>query len=158
MREKMLSDITIQKKRADMALEKLKVHFREEITTEQDIQKFGKEISEDLNALTENIKDQCKTLESCLTQLDQYQQEIGVLRQQILACEGELRTVSSPAYTAKDRDKALVEQSVSVEDLKKSSFELEVALKKMSTEDLDSQYTLVQFVLKSIAELEIEAD
>lgn len=74
MREKMLSDITIQKKRADMALEKLKVHFREEITTEQDIQKFGKEISEDLNALTENIKDQCKTLESCLTQLDQYQQ------------------------------------------------------------------------------------
>ena len=40
-------------------------------------------------------------------------QEIGVLRQQILACEGELRTVSSPAYTAKDRDKALAEQSVS---------------------------------------------
>ena len=74
MREKMLSDITIQKKRADMALEKLKVHFREEITTEQDIQKFGKEISEDLNSLSENIKEQCKTLESCLTQLDQYQQ------------------------------------------------------------------------------------
>merc|ERR1712029_831769 len=59
MREKMLSDITIQKKRADMALEKLKVHFREEITTEQDIQKFGKEISEDLNSLSENIKEQC---------------------------------------------------------------------------------------------------
>merc|ERR1712227_87593 len=158
MREKMLSDITIQKKRADMALEKLKVHFREEITTEQDIQKFGKEISEDLNVLSENIKEQCKTLESCLTQLDQYQQEIGVLRQQILACEGELRTVSSPAYTAKDRDKALVEQSVSVDDLKKSSAELEEALQKMSSEDLDSQYTMVQFFLKSIAELEIEAD
>merc|ERR1712012_849772 len=117
MREKMLSDITIQK-RADMALEKLKVHFREEITTEQDIQKFGKEISEDLNSLSENIKEQCKTLESCLTQLDQYQQEIGVLRQQILACEGELRTVSSPAYTAKDRDKALVEQSACRERIK----------------------------------------
>merc|ERR1712029_1029889 len=43
-------------------------------------------------------------------------------------------------------------------DLKKSSSELEVALQKMSTEDLDSQYTLVQFILKSIAELEIEAD
>ena len=40
-------------------------------------------------------------------------QEIGVLRQQILACEGELRTVSSPAYTARDRDRALAEQSVS---------------------------------------------
>ena len=35
------------------------------------------------------------------------------MRQQILACEGELRTVSSPAYTAKDRDRALAEQSVS---------------------------------------------
>merc|ERR1712115_284317 len=99
----------------------MEVHFREEITTEQDIQKLGKEISKDLDLLTENVKEQCKTLEACLTQLDQYQQEIGVLRQQILSCEGELRTVSSPAYTAKDRDKALVEQSVSVEDLKKSS-------------------------------------
>ena len=42
-----------------------------------------------------------------------FSQEIGVLRQQILASEGELRNVSSPAYTAKDRDKAMAEQSVS---------------------------------------------
>ena len=137
MRDKMLSDITIQKKRAQMALEKLKVHFREEIKTEQDIQKLGREIVSELDNLTESIKDQCKTLEACLTQLDQYQQvnidmknlssiiwwsnlnvfdvqEIGVLRQQILSCEGELRTVTSPAYTARDRDKALAEQSVSL--------------------------------------------
>ena len=39
-------------------------------------------------------------------------QEIGSLRQQILSVEGELRTVSSPAYTAKDRDKATAQQSV----------------------------------------------
>jgi len=118
MRDKMLSDITIQRKRAVMALEKLKVHFREEITTEQDIQKLGKEIGKDLDLLSENIKEQCKTLEACLTQLDQYQQEIGLLRQQILSCEGELRTVSSPAYTAKDRDKALAEQSACRERIK----------------------------------------
>ena len=49
-------------------------------------------------------------------------QEIGVLRQQILACEGELRTVSSPAYTAKDRDKALAEQSVSRSETNKYLF------------------------------------
>merc|ERR1712113_349370 len=60
MRDKMLSDITIQRKRAVMALEKLKVHFREEITTEQDIQKLGREITEELDALTENIKEQCR--------------------------------------------------------------------------------------------------
>ena len=40
-------------------------------------------------------------------------QEIAALRQGILSCEGELRAVSSPAYTAKDRDRALAEQSVS---------------------------------------------
>lgn len=74
MRDKMLSDITIQRKRAQMALEKLKVHFREEIKTEQDIQKLGREIVSELDQLVEHIKDQCKTLESCLTQLDQYQQ------------------------------------------------------------------------------------
>merc|ERR1712142_802863 len=157
LRDKMLSDITIQRKRAVMALEKLKVHFREEITTEQDIQKLGREIAKDLDLLTESVKEQCKTLEACLTQLDQYQQEIGVLRQQILSCEGELRTVSSPAYTAKDRDKALVEQSVSVDDLRKSSAELEEALQKMSSEDLDSQYTMIQFVLKTLEDLESEA-
>ena len=74
MREKTLSDISIQKKRAEMALEKLKVHFREEITTEQDIQKLGGEIREELDMLTDTVKDQVKTLEACLTQLDQYQQ------------------------------------------------------------------------------------
>ena len=45
-----------------------------------------------------------------------------MLRQQILACEGELRTVSSPAYTAKDRDKALAEQSVSGSETNKYFF------------------------------------
>ena len=37
------------------------------------------------------------------------------MRQQILQCEGELRTVTSPAYTARDRDRALAEQSVSLQ-------------------------------------------
>jgi len=117
-REKMTSDITIQKKRAEMALEKLKVHFREELSTEQDIQKLGREIAGDLDSLTETLKLQSMNLEACLTQLDQYQQDIAVLRQKILACEGELRTVSSPAYTAKDRDKALAEQSACRERIK----------------------------------------
>merc|ERR1711884_608315 len=89
---------------------------------------------------------------------DQYQQEIGVLRQQILACEGELRTVSSPAYTAKDRDKALAEQSVSLDNLQSSANELEETLKGLSSSDLDSQSALIQFTMKSVEDLEIEAD
>ena len=51
-----------------------------------------------------------------ITQLFLFQ-EIGLLRQSILSCEGELRTVSSPAYLAKDRDKAIAEQSVGVHNL-----------------------------------------
>ena len=89
------------------------MHLREEVTKEQDIQKLGRAISEELVTLGEEVKASGTELEASLAQLDQYQTTIASLRQSILACEGELRTVSSPAYTAKDRDKALAEQSVS---------------------------------------------
>merc|ERR1711970_1662706 len=150
LRDKMLSDITIQRKRAVMALEKLKVHFREEITTEQDIQKLGKEISKDLDLLTDNVKEQCKTLEACLTQLDQYQQEIGVLRQQILSCEGELRTVSSPAYTAKDRDKALAEQSVDLEKMQEAVVNVEDTLQQLTLEELEKEAISIEGRLQKV--------
>ena len=82
------------------------------MTKEQDIQKLGRAISEELVTLGEEVKASGGELEASLAQLDQYQSTIASLRQSILACEGELRTVSSPAYTARDRDKALAEQSV----------------------------------------------
>jgi len=118
MRDKMTSDIRVQSKRVTMALEKLKVHLREEVTKEQDIQKLGRAISEELVTLGEEVKASGTELEASLAQLDQYQTTIASLRQSILACEGELRTVSSPAYTAKDRDKALAEQSACRERIK----------------------------------------
>ena len=82
------------------------------MTKEQDIQKLGRAISEELVTLGDEVKASGGELEASLAQLDQYQSTIASLRQSILACEGELRTVSSPAYTARDRDKALAEQSV----------------------------------------------
>merc|ERR1719150_2177403 len=118
MRDKMTSDIRVQSKRVIMALEKLKVHLREEVTKEQDIQKLGRAISKELVTLGEEVKASGSELEASLAQLDQYQSTIASLRQSILACEGELRTVSSPAYTAKDRDKALAEQSACRERIK----------------------------------------
>jgi len=118
MRDKMTSDIRVQSKRVTMALEKLKVHLREEVTKEQDIQKLGRAISEELVTLGEEVKASGGELEASLAQLDQYQSTIASLRQSILACEGELRTVSSPAYTARDRDKALAEQSACRERIK----------------------------------------
>merc|ERR1712113_367273 len=72
----------------------------------------------ELVTLGEEVKASGSELEASLAQLDQYQTTIASLRQSILACEGELRTVSSPAYTAKDRDKALAEQSACRERIK----------------------------------------
>ncbi|XP_023348458.1 myosin-6 [Eurytemora carolleeae] len=118
LREKMVNDITIQRRRAMMSLEKLQIHFTEEMEGDQDIHVLGREIDSDLEKLNQEIKDQTQVLESCLSQLDQYHQEIGVLRQKILSCEGELRTVSSPAYLAKDRDRAVAEQSACRERIK----------------------------------------
>jgi chromosome segregation ATPase len=90
------------------------VHLREEVTKEQDIQKLGRTIQEELGSLGEEVKASSSGLEAALSQLEQYQGTISSLRQSILACEGELRTVSSPAYTARDRDRALAEQSVRI--------------------------------------------
>merc|ERR1711899_161018 len=106
----------------------------------------------------EEVKASGSELEASLAQLDQYQTTIASLRQSILACEGELRTVSSPAYTAKDRDKALAEQSVSLDNLQSSANDLEETLKGLSSSDLDSQSALIQFTMKSVEDLEIEAD
>ena len=83
------------------------------MTKEQDIQKLGRAIEEELSSLGGAVKASSAELEASLAQLEQYQGSIASLRQGILACEGELRTVSSPAYTARDRDRALAEQSVS---------------------------------------------
>lgn len=74
LREKMVNDITIQRRRAMMSLEKLQIHFTEEMEGDQDIHVLGREIDSDLEKLNQEIKDQTQVLESCLSQLDQYHQ------------------------------------------------------------------------------------
>merc|ERR1719295_1228299 len=63
LREKVMNDVVIQRKRALMALEKLQVHF-------------SGEMEGDLDLLSQEVKEQVVVLESCLSQLDQYQQDI----------------------------------------------------------------------------------
>jgi hypothetical protein len=79
LREKVASDVTIQRKRAAMALEKLQVHFNtEEVAAEDlealDVTVLGREIDGELAALSESTKEQARTLEACLAQLEKYQQ------------------------------------------------------------------------------------
>lgn len=60
------------------------------------------------------VKEQHTTLEACLIQVEQYQQEVQQLRQQIVQVEQQLRTVLAPTYAPHDREKALEDQQVGV--------------------------------------------
>ena len=78
LRDKMSNDITIQRKRALMALEKLAVHFTGELEADQpaaqDVQALGQALDADLAALADQAKAQAGVLETSLAQLDTYQQ------------------------------------------------------------------------------------
>jgi chromosome segregation ATPase len=81
MREKAASDVAIQRRRAAMAWEKLQVHFNTEeveLSEEElaglDVATLGREIDAELAALSESTREQARTLEACLVQLEKYQQ------------------------------------------------------------------------------------
>ncbi|XP_046474495.1 muscle-specific protein 300 kDa isoform X6 [Neodiprion pinetum] len=117
-REKMLSDITIQKTKISISVEKLQVHFRSGVGGDTRISEAANELIKELDVLHESVKDQTASLETCLAQIDQYQQEIQQLRQQIVQVEQQLRTVLSPTYLPNDRERALQEQQSYREKIK----------------------------------------
>ncbi|KZC10894.1 Nesprin-1 [Dufourea novaeangliae] len=112
VREKMLSDVAIQKTKISISMEKLQVHFRSGIGGDSRIGETVDELLAELDSLHGTVKEQATSLEACLTQIDQYQQEIQQLRQQIMQVEQQLRTVLSPTYLSADKEKALQEQQV----------------------------------------------
>ncbi|XP_068085330.1 muscle-specific protein 300 kDa [Anabrus simplex] len=111
IREKMLSDIPIQKTKISMSVEKLQVHFRAGVGGDNKVSEAAQEILEELDQLLGTVKEQATQLETCLSQLDQYQQEIQQLRQQIVQVEQQLRVVLAPNYSPHDREKAAEEQN-----------------------------------------------
>ena len=74
IREKMLSDIAIQKTKISMSVEKLQVHFRSGIGGDSRVAETAEEHLNELRILNESVKEQATSLEACLAQLDQYQQ------------------------------------------------------------------------------------
>jgi len=118
LREKMVGDITIQKTKINMSVEKLQVHFRSGVSGSPDVVISSSELLLQLDALLVDISQQSKTLEAAVLQLDQLQQEIQSLRAQVVQVDQQLRMVSSPAYSPLDRDKAVAEQNVYRERLK----------------------------------------
>lgn len=74
LREKMLGDVTIQKTKINMSIEKLQVHFRSGVTGAPDVAASSAELTELLDQLSAEINAQSKTLEAAVIQLDQLQQ------------------------------------------------------------------------------------
>lgn len=78
IREKMLSDIAIQKTKITISMEKLEVHFRSGIGGDNQVRNSADDLIAELNALHNTVKEQTSSLEVCLAQIDQYQQVSGM--------------------------------------------------------------------------------
>lgn len=78
IREKMLSDIAIQKTKITISVEKLEVHFRSGIGGgDNRVKDTADELIAELGSLHGAVKEQTSNLEVCLAQIDQYQQVSG---------------------------------------------------------------------------------
>lgn len=73
-REKALADVTIQKTKLVMAMEKLQVHFRDRMCAEAQVAHENELLQARLEELQATVKEDCKTLEACVHQMDAYQQ------------------------------------------------------------------------------------
>jgi len=78
IREKMLSDIAIQKTKITISVEKLEVHFRSGIVGDNRVKDTADDLIAELNSLHSTVKEQTTSLEACLAQIDQYQQVSGM--------------------------------------------------------------------------------
>lgn len=78
IREKMLSDIAIQKTKITISVEKLELHFRSGIGGDNRVRNAADDLIAELNALHNTVKEQTSSLEVCLAQIDQYQQVSGL--------------------------------------------------------------------------------
>ena len=73
-REKVLADVTIQRTKLVMAMEKLQVHFRDRMCADAQVAHDNESLQRKLEHLQESVKEDCKTLEACVHQMDNYQQ------------------------------------------------------------------------------------
>jgi len=117
-KEKMLSDIVIQKNKISMSVEKLQVHFKSSLSGGGGVAETGEQLKAELDALHTTVHQQTVELESTIAQAEQYQQEILQLKQDVVSSEQKLRAVSCPTYHPNDRETALSEQNACKEKIR----------------------------------------
>ncbi|GFY40257.1 nesprin-1 [Trichonephila inaurata madagascariensis] len=104
-REKMMSDMSVQKTKVLMALEKLQVHLRTHISGQHQILTRGQSVQEELELLHSQVEKQCETLQLCVVQEDQYQQDSQSLKHAISQADHQLKLASSPSISVEDKEK-----------------------------------------------------
>ncbi|XP_055538750.1 muscle-specific protein 300 kDa isoform X3 [Wyeomyia smithii] len=105
--EQMLADISAQKIKVNMSLEKLQVHFHSEIvcTDNSNIMQCGRSIIGDLEKLNHTVYQTTQSLENTLSQIEDCQQELLSIRQSIVQEEQQLRNILSPLHQSDESDK-----------------------------------------------------
>lgn len=88
------------------------VHFRSGIESDSQVTQSAEELIIELGDLNATVKSQTAQLETAISQVDGYQQEVQQLRQQIVQVEQHLRSTMAPTYLPHDRDQALRDQQV----------------------------------------------
>ncbi|XP_024081429.1 nesprin-1 [Cimex lectularius] len=117
-KEKTMSDVSIQKTKIAVSIEKLQVHFKSGLSGAESVPKQGEELKRELDSLHGIVKQQSVDLEERINQVEQYQQELLQLKQEVVSSEQKLRMVSSPTYLPNDREKAIQEQNACKEKVR----------------------------------------
>ncbi|XP_028967016.1 nesprin-1 [Galendromus occidentalis] len=141
MREKILKDVATQRTRLAMAIEKLLVHFKDRNYSGQENQMVLQvgELSLELARLQADVDQQCQTLSVCLSQEEQYQQDLQRLRQLLAMSERQLKIACSPAMSVQEKQEQLKLQQIfrdQIASYKSQVTELQERLKKLQNKHL----------------------
>uniref|UniRef100_A0A182LS31 KASH domain-containing protein n=1 Tax=Anopheles culicifacies TaxID=139723 RepID=A0A182LS31_9DIPT len=105
--EQMLADISAQKIKVNMSLEKLQVHFHSDIiyTDNPNIVQCGRAVMNDLDKLNLDVFQTTQNLDQALSQIEGCQAEMQTIRQRIVHEEQQLRNILSPLHQSSDSEK-----------------------------------------------------
>ncbi|XP_058454305.1 muscle-specific protein 300 kDa isoform X8 [Malaya genurostris] len=105
--DQMLADISAQKIKVNMSLEKLQVHFHSEIicTDNPSIVYNGRSVLDSLDKLNTDVLQTTQNLNKTLVKIEECQYEMQTLRHHIVQEEQQLRNILSPLHQSSDSDK-----------------------------------------------------
>lgn len=106
--------MSVQKTKVMMALEKLQVHLRSQLSSQHQILTRGQSVQEELEQLHSQVEEQCEMLQVCVSQEDKYQQDLQCLKHAVSQAEHQLKLACSPSINIEEKEKLLELQQVCI--------------------------------------------